>query len=909
VRAVLTLLADARLVTTDQETVEVAHEALIREWPTLREWLREDREGLRLHRRLTEAAQEWVALGREEGLLYRGTRLAQTAEWAAAQPERLNTLEREFLAASRESADREAAEREAQRQQELRAAQQVAEAAQRVAEAERARLDQSTRTAQQLRRRAVYLAGAFFVALVMAGAALFFGEQARRSAEAAQRESRVAYSRELVAAAISNLAADAQRSLLLALEAAAVSQSVGLQPGPDIEDALHRALWALEPGGEALSIPLPDGSSTVAFSPDGTRLAGDTARRQVGVWDAATGALVLAGLEHPQPIDEVAFSPDGNLLATASRDNVARLWDARTGELRLALTGHDNRVNDLAFSSDGRRLATAGEDRVVLIWDLIYGAAGEVEEAQLALSLPSEWPVLTIAYSPDGKQLVAGPLDVRLLVWAAETGQVQPSLPGHHAVISAVAYSPDGAWLATASRNGTIILRDAGTSEARLTLAAPGSVAGLVFSPDGTRLVSADRSGAAVVWEVSSGRELFTLPGSGEPLKTLAFAADGSRLVTAGGDGLHVFLMPVEALLAAARQRLTRSWTTEECQKYLHAAREDCPAPAPTATPRALAPAGARRMCHIADPSGGILNNPFSASMHRGAEAAAERYGWVISYVSPATHFEFDRRIADFIASDCELIMGVLMYDPIRAVAGDHPDQRFMATDRTFEPPLDNVWAQMYAVDQPAFLAGYLAAAVSKTGKVGTFGGVNYVAGVTDFMDGFALGVAYYNERHGTQVEVLGWDVTTREGLFAGGFCCEVHGRPLAAQLIEEGADVILPVAGGVGWGAAREAVEHDGVYVIGVDYDWTTDKAATADVLSVILTSVEKRIDVSVVRAVGAIEDGTFAGGTHVGTLATGEVGLSPFHALEHLVTPALQAELDEIAAGIMAGEIQTLP
>jgi len=136
-RAVLKALADARLITTSENAAEVAHEALIREWPTLHGWLDENREGLRLHRQLTEAAQEWLGMERESDVLFRGARLAQTREWVAAHQEEMNALEREFLLASIEASEREVAEREAQRQRELDAAHKLAESERQRAEAER----------------------------------------------------------------------------------------------------------------------------------------------------------------------------------------------------------------------------------------------------------------------------------------------------------------------------------------------------------------------------------------------------------------------------------------------------------------------------------------------------------------------------------------------------------------------------------------------------------------------------------------------------------------------------------------------------------------------------------------------------------------------------------------------------
>src|SRR5687768_17131797 len=159
--SVLKALADARLITTGEDTVEVAHEALIREWPTLRGWLEDNRDDLRLHRHLTESAQEWAALNREADMLYRGARLTQVHEWANTHEDEMNALEREFLAASIEAQEREAVEREMQRQREL-------EAAQKLAESEKQRAEQQTSFARQLSKRAMYLTGAFVIALLMA---------------------------------------------------------------------------------------------------------------------------------------------------------------------------------------------------------------------------------------------------------------------------------------------------------------------------------------------------------------------------------------------------------------------------------------------------------------------------------------------------------------------------------------------------------------------------------------------------------------------------------------------------------------------------------------------------------------------------------------------------------------------
>lgn len=248
---------------------------------------------------------------------------------------------------------------------------------------------------------------------------------------------------------------------------------------------------------------------------------------------------------------------------------------------------------------------------------------------------------------------------------------------------------------------------------------------------------------------------------------------------------------------------------------------------------------------------------------------------------------------------------GFYLADEVKTAATAHPNQKFIIMDLEYDPPLDNVWAEVYAPDQAAFLAGYVAASVSKTGKVGTFGGIN-IPPVSDFMDGLALGVAYYNDKNGAHVQVLGWDVAKHDGLFTGNFVDTEDGYRMSELLMNQGADVILPVAGEQGLGAAAAVKERGNAYLIGVDTDWA---AWLPEFRDLILTSIEKRLDVSVVSAVQAIDEGTFTGGTHVGTLENGGVSIAPFHALDALVSPQVKADLEQIEADIIAGKLKTKP
>jgi basic membrane protein A len=215
------------------------------------------------------------------------------------------------------------------------------------------------------------------------------------------------------------------------------------------------------------------------------------------------------------------------------------------------------------------------------------------------------------------------------------------------------------------------------------------------------------------------------------------------------------------------------------------------------------------------------------------------------------------------------------------------------------------VLGQVFNTDEAAFLAGYLAAGVTKTGKVATFGGIQ-IPTVTVFMDGFYAGVQYYNAQKGTSVEVLGWDPASQTGTFTGNFESKEDGRTLGLSFMDEGADIIMPVAGPVGEGTAAAAKDRGNVWIVGVDADWYNTVPDFADI---ILTSVLKNMDITTKESIKMVIDGTFAGGVIVGTLENGGVGLAPFHDLDSMVPADLKAELDTIKAGILDGTISVKP
>jgi basic membrane protein A len=330
------------------------------------------------------------------------------------------------------------------------------------------------------------------------------------------------------------------------------------------------------------------------------------------------------------------------------------------------------------------------------------------------------------------------------------------------------------------------------------------------------------------------------------------------------------------------------------------------PTAAPTEAPAepTAETAKAIKVCQVTD-TGGIDDKSFNATAWKGAEDAATELGAEAKYLESQQQTDYEKHINSFMADGCDLIVtvGFLLGDATKAAAEANPDQKFAIVDYGYDPEIPNVLALTFQTDQAAFMAGYVAAAATKTGTVGTFGGLQLPT-VTIFMDGFALGVQYYNEKNGTDVKVIGWDPATQEGLFAGNFESTDDGRTLGQTLLDEGADIIMPVAGPVGLGTAAAVQEHGNAWIIGVDYDWTVSADQYKDI---ILTSVLKAMDLAVFEASRSVQDDTFAGGTYVGTLENGGVGIAELPA--GAVSDTVMADLETIKADIIAGTIKTAP
>ena len=314
--------------------------------------------------------------------------------------------------------------------------------------------------------------------------------------------------------------------------------------------------------------------------------------------------------------------------------------------------------------------------------------------------------------------------------------------------------------------------------------------------------------------------------------------------------------------------------------------------------------------CMVTD-TGGIDDRSFNSSAWQGMQQAqsADSSGVSVKYLQSTSQSDYVPNINAFIGQKCGIIVtvGFLMGTATQNAAKAHPSSKFAIVDYTYTPPLKNVNALLFNTVQDGFLGGYLAAGMTKTGKVATFGGQKLPT-VTIYMDGFWDGVQYYNQQHHKNVKVLGWSEKTQNGNFTGDFTNQTKGLTLANTFVQEGADIIFPVAGNVGLGAAKAVQTADqqghNVNMMWVDTDGCV---SAAQYCKYFITSVMKGIQTAVKTAVLGAAHGTFKGGNYIGTLSNGGVALAPYHDFAGKVPSSLQSDLAKVKAGIENGSIKT--
>ncbi len=492
VRDVLTTLADSRLVIIDEGSIEVAHEALLREWPRLREWIEEDTEGRRLHRQITHAASEWNGGGRDPDELYRGARLAAALDWSADHAPELNELEREFVSKSRDASEHEA-----------------------------------TRARRANRRLRALLAGvAVLLLAALAGGILALVQRGEaRDAETAQVAQR------LGAQALAD--EDLDRSLLLARQAVAIADT------PQTRGSL---LSALLRSPKAIGIMHgPDDASPVgiALSPDGTTIVVSDFFKKLLFFDARTYRRVGEPLRLTEWVEGLAYSPDGETIAFGG-DFYLSLIDARTRKTleEAPLNGHASRM---AFTRDGSKLVVLTvEPFTISIRDATtldpVGPAIEPSGFSPSSITSFDQPP-HFALTPDGRSVVTASDQGELTWWDLRSGRKTRTLEiasGYHAL----ALGPDGLKVAVGIEGG-IQLVDTRTGETETRTAdLAGHPESLLFSHDGRTLVSTNDDGTVTVWDAGSATPRETL--RGHSASRAVFSRDGETLYTVSGDGTAI---------------------------------------------------------------------------------------------------------------------------------------------------------------------------------------------------------------------------------------------------------------------------------------------------------------------------------------------------------------------------------
>jgi WD40 repeat protein len=591
VARVLDQFGRARLLVFDRDpasrkaTVEVAHEALLRKWQRLRRWLDESRADVRMQRLLSAEAVEWRASDREPGFLLRAARLDQFAGWAEANTVALTPDESAFLEASVAARRARRAEEEARQQQELRMAQQLAQT-------EKIRAEEQADSASRLRKRAIYLAVAASIMVVLVVVASLLAQRAGTERHNSQIQTAVLLANQAEA----DLEAGYHdRAVLLALEALeaypytaaaehALAQAVtynralrqytghesvvtSVAWSPDETLVASSAgtgnnvhIWDPDTGETRRIIELPTGITgnlrdmalNVAWSPDGQRLVILTGDRyllgsqdfDLLIYDSSSGQQ-LSSAEIPNQAEPgsgeqaasfvlyptggaLAVEPESGRLATLGGDNTALVWDAGWQEPDVTLIGHDGAVNSVDWSPGGNELVTASMDGSARVWDAISG------QENLRF-VRHEGRVAQARWSPLGDLIASAGEDGTVRLWDSATGkQVRLIEPETESVWS-LAWSPDGRRLAVGYHDGRVAIWDV-TSGGQLQILAgnQGLVSDLTWSPEGDRLISSDNSGSIRVWNAASGTAWRTLPI--DYVQGLDWTSDGSYLVVGGGD-------------------------------------------------------------------------------------------------------------------------------------------------------------------------------------------------------------------------------------------------------------------------------------------------------------------------------------------------------------------------------------
>ncbi len=539
---VIAIFGKHRLLTFDRDpisrapTVEVAHEAIIREWNQLKTWLDASREDVRQQRRLATLLNEWQNAGRDHSFLLRGAQLQQFELWCETSKLALVDAEREFLQASIDA----------------REAQHTAERARQQHEQE------LERRAQIFQRRLlIAVSVAAVIALLLAGFAFTQRAEAERSAATAMAAEALAINQAnnvATSAAVAQRRADELQSLSLADDAERAREGNNIDlalslaieanriPNPPIE--VQRILGELLPISAArlLNGGHTDRVSALAYSPDGATLLSAGGDGLLILWNPRTGAIVQQ-ITTGSSINSAAYLPNGTQAITASNDGTLTLWDLNTGEALRVFgadgSGHTDAVFSVAVSPDGRYALSGSRDATLILWDV---ATGQVVRR---FENGHTDRVTSVAISADGQFGLSGSADNTAIAWNLTTGEVVWRLQGHTDIVTSVAFNPNGNLALTGAADNTVMLWNLATGAmVRRLEGHTERVTSVAFSPDGRLAASgsgspfagASNENTVILWDVQSGAQLARFNGHSSQVTTVTFSRDGLNVVSGSTD-------------------------------------------------------------------------------------------------------------------------------------------------------------------------------------------------------------------------------------------------------------------------------------------------------------------------------------------------------------------------------------
>lgn len=523
------LLSFDHELTTREPTVEVAHEALLREWSQLREWLDDSREDVRQQRRLAGLTDEWLQANRDPSFLLRGAQLEHVEFWLTRSVIALTDSERDFINTSIAVREQQKAEEKERRDREA---------------ALEAR-------AQRFQRR---LIGVMFVALmltfVLSLVAILQGERALDAREEAEHNAELAEQRAAVVQERANelqslaLMADAERALDrgadydLALALAVEANQIANAP----VDA-QRLLGEMVPNAATnIFYGHLNGVGAVAISPNSTRVLSGADDGMLILWDAATGDILNSWAGHPSRVRSIVFLPDGTQAISGGDDATLTQWDLATGQPLRTFVGHDDAVFAVALSPDGTQIVSGSRDRTLILWDV---ATGEIIQRLGNDDEGHTKRITSVAFSPNGRLVVSGSADNTLILWDIVDGTFIDRLDQHRDTVNDVAFSPDGTTMLSASTDRTLILWDVASRTMISQLEGHAErVASVMYGPDGHYAVSgagnqfagASLDNSVILWDLFLGQPVRRYDGHHVYVNDVAFSANGQFIISASAD-------------------------------------------------------------------------------------------------------------------------------------------------------------------------------------------------------------------------------------------------------------------------------------------------------------------------------------------------------------------------------------